>query len=112
MTQARQKNLNTIMTVVFGIAAAFSVVAVIVICIFLFVRGIPAMAKVGLFDFLFGVDWRPNNNDVFDQALEGMYGILPMIVASIYVTAGAIVVGVPIGVLCAVFLARFCPARL
>ncbi len=112
MTQARQKNLNTIMTVVFGIAAAFSVVAVIVICIFLFVRGIPAMAKVGLFDFLFGVDWRPNNNDVFDQALEGMYGILPMIVGTLCATAGALLVGGTIGYLTAIFLAKFCPKKI
>ena len=80
MTQAKQKNLNTIMTVVFGMAATISIVAVFAICIFLFIRGGPGLEKVGLFDFLFGTQWEPENTDTFDKALEGLYGILPMIV--------------------------------
>ena len=84
--------------VIFTIAAALSIVCVALICVFLFANGIPAMAQIGLPDFLFGTTWRPSND---------IYGIFPMIVGSIYVTAGAAIVGVPIGFLCAVFLARF-----
>ena len=73
------------------------------ICLFLFAGGVPAIAKIGVFDFLLGTQWRPANN---------IYGILPMIIGSIYVTAGALLIGVPIGILTAVFLARFCPKGL
>ena len=112
MTQAKQKNLNTVMTVVFGIAAIFCVVAVFAICIFLIIRGIPAMAKVGLFDFLFGTKWDPEPSDAFDKALEGMYGILPMIVGTIFTTIGSVLVGGTIGYLSAIFLAKFCPKKI
>lgn len=61
------------------------------------------MAKIGLFDFIGGSQWRPGNN---------VYGILPMILGSIYVTAGAIIIGVPIGILVAIFMTRFCPDKL
>ena len=91
---------ETIMKFVFLLAATVSIVAVILICVFLFASGIPAIGVIGIFDFLFGTQWRPAND---------LYGILPMIVGSIYVTAGALVIGVPIGILTAVFMARFCP---
>ncbi len=91
------------MKVVFAAAAAVSIAAVVLICIFLFANGMPAIAKIGVFKFLFGKEWRPENN---------IFGIFPMIVGSIYVTAGALIIGVPIGILTAVFLARFCPAGL
>lgn len=91
------------MRVVFAAAACVSIAAVALICFFLFVNGIPAMAKIGVFDFLLGKTWKPGNN---------LYGILPMILGSLYVTAGALLIGVPIGLLTAVFLARFCPAWL
>lgn len=91
------------MHIVFLIAACVSIFAVALICVFLFVNGIPAISKIGMLDFLLGKNWKPNND---------IYGILPMILGSVYVTAGAIVIGVPIGVLTAVFMARFCPARL
>ena len=84
--------------VIFIAAAGVSILAVALICLFLFVNGIPAMAQIGLPEFLFGTTWRPNND---------IYGIFPMIVGSIYVTAGAIIVGVPTGLLCAIFLSRF-----
>ena len=61
------------------------------------------MGEIGVFDFLMGVKWKPGND---------IYGILPMILGSIYVTAGAIVIGVPIGILTAIFMAHFCPKRL
>ena len=91
---------ETLMKFVFLLAATVSIVAVILICVFLFASGIPAIGEIGIFDFLFGTQWRPAND---------LYGILPMIVGSIYVTAGALVIGVPIGILTAVFMARFCP---
>ena len=94
---------ETGMKVVFIIAACTSNAAVISICLFLFVNGIPAIGKIGIFDFLLGSTWRPSN---------GLYGILPFILGSLYVTAGAIIIGVPIGVLAAVFMARFCPRSL
>lgn len=84
-------------------AAAISIVAAALICLFLFANGVPAIAQIGLPDFLFGMTWRPGND---------VYGIFPMIVGSIYVTAGAIVVGVPVGILCAVFLSRFANGRI
>ena len=88
---------------VFLIAACVSILAVALICIFLFANGLPAIAKIGPIKFLTGIKWKPMNE---------IFGIFPMIVGSIYVTAGAILVGVPIGILCAVFMARFCPEGL
>ena len=89
-----------IMHVVFLVFACASICAVILICLFLFANGVPAIGKIGVLDFLFGTTWRPGKD---------IYGIFPMIIGSIYVTAGAIVFGVPIGLLTAVFMARFCP---
>lgn len=79
-------------------AAAVSILAVALVCLFLLVNGVPAIAQIGLPEFLLGMQWRPAN---------GLYGIFPMIVGTVYVTAGALVVGVPAGLLCAVFLSRF-----
>ena len=90
---------------VFFLTAITSIAAVAIICIFLFWNGVPAMAEIGFFDFVGGQKWSPTN-------VPASFGIFNMIVASIYVTAGAIVIGVPIGVLTAVFLARFCPSPL
>lgn len=94
---------ETAMKFLFLLCALVSVFSVIVICIFLFSSGVPAIAEIGVLDFLTGTDWHP---------LEGEFGILPMIVGSLYVTAGAIIIGVPIGILCAVFMARYCPPKL
>mgnify|MGYP005914110189 FL=1 len=92
-----------IMEFVFLLCACVSILAVALICIFLFANGIPAMAKIGVLDFLTGKMWKPGND---------IYGIFPMILGSIYVTAGAIVIGVPIGLLTAIYMAEFCPAWL
>lgn len=98
------KNMKeSIMHGVFLATACVSVLAVALICVFLFANGIPAMQKIGIFDFLLGQTWKPGND---------IYGILPMILGSIYVTAGSIAVGVPVGLLTAVFMARFCPGGL
>lgn len=88
------------MRTVFLISACASIFSVVMICLFLFANGVPAIGKIGVLQFLLGEKWKPGND---------IYGILPMIMGSIYVTAGAIVVGVPIGILTAVFMARFCP---
>lgn len=91
------------MQVIFLVAACTSVLAVALICIFLFANGIPAMNEIGFGKFLTGTLWRPKNS---------IFGILPMIVGSLYVTAGAIIIGVPIGILTAVFMAYYCPEKI
>ena len=88
---------------VFFIAACTSVLAVALICVFLFINGVPAMKEIGFVKFLTGTVWRPNND---------IYGIFPMIMGSIYVTAGAILIGVPIGILTSVFMAKYCPKQI
>ena len=88
------------MKYVFLVCACASILAVILICAFLFANGVPAIGKIGVFNFLLGETWKPGND---------LYGILPFILGSIYVTAGAIIIGVPIGLLTAIFMARFCP---
>lgn len=97
------KYSERIMRAVFLAAACTSVLAVALICIFLFANGIPAMLEIGLPDFLFGQKWKPTND---------LYGILPFILGSVYVTAGSVVIGVPLALLTAVFLAFYCPKRL
>ena len=91
------------MQLVFLLTTCVSIAAVILICVFLFANGIPAIGKIGVFDFLLGTKWHPEND---------VYGILPMILGSIYVTAGALIIGVPIGLLTSIFMARFCPKRI
>lgn len=99
------KYKESIMKAIFFVAACTSILAVALICLFLFINGIPAMTKIGIFDFLMGTTWKPNNT-------PPSFGILPMILGSIYVTAGAAVIGVPIGILTAVFMAHYCPPKL
>ena len=94
---------ENLMHMVFFLCALTSIFAVVLICIFLFANGVPAMKEIGLLDFLTGAKWKPGND---------IYGILPMIIGSIYVTAGAMLIGVPIGILTALFLVHFCPAGL
>lgn len=91
------------MRLVFLIAACVSILAVALICVFLFANGIPAIGKIGPLKFLWGETWRPSNE---------IFGIFPMIMGSIYVTAGAILIGVPIAILTSVFLAKYCPKKI
>lgn len=91
-----------LMQAVFLLTACISILSVLLICIFLFMNGLPAIQEIGWGNFLFGTVWRPANN---------LFGIFPMIVGSLYVTAGALVTGVPIGILTAVFMAHFCPEK-
>lgn len=99
MVQKKEK----IMEVLFFLTACVSVVAVALICIFLFANGFPAMFEIGIGDFILGTKWKPGND---------LYGIFPMILGSIYVTVGAIIVGVPVGILMAIFMSHFCPEKL
>lgn len=91
------------MKLIFLAAAFTSVVAVALICIFLFANGIPAVLKIGPANFLFGTKWKPGSE---------LYGILPFILGSIFVTVGAIMCGVPLALLTAVFLAFYCPKKI
>ena len=97
------KAKEKLMEYVFLLTAIVSILAVALICVFLFANGIPAMKEIGFDGFLLGTEWRPGNN---------IFGILPMILGSLYVTGGALVIGVPIGILMSVFMARFCPPRI
>ena len=99
MLKAREK----IMRVVFFTAALASVLAVGLICVFLFAQGLPAIARVGVMDFLLGTRWAPLHS------ADPSFGILPFILGSIYVTGGAIIMGVPVGIFTAIFMARMCP---
>ena len=97
------KVLDFLMKIVFLVCACISIAAVITICVFMFANGVPAIKEIGIIKFLFGTQWRVSQN---------LFGIWPMIVGSIYVTAGAMIIGVPIGLLTAVFLAKYCPKKL
>ena len=94
---------ENLMHAVFFVCALTSIAAAVLICVFLFANGVPAMRETGLLDFLTGAKWKPGND---------IYGILPMILGSIYITAGAVVIGVPIGLLTAIFMAYYCPKKL
>ena len=87
----------------FTFTALISILAVALICVFLFVNGIPGMVKIGAWDFLSGEKWKP---------VQEVFGILPFILGSVYVTAGALVVGVPAGLMTALFLSRFASKRM
>lgn len=87
---------------VFAACACISILAVALICVFLFANGLPTLFEIGPLNFLLGTTWKPGND---------IYGILPMILGSLYVTAGAILVGVPIGLLAAIYMSRFAPRR-
>lgn len=99
MSKIKEKGME----IVFLVAACVSILSVALICFFLFINGIPAIGKIGVGDFLFGEVWRPSNK---------IFGILSMILGSIYVTIGAIIIGVPVGILAAAFMAKFCPPKI
>ena len=102
-TGSRNRRMEKAVEIFFLLLACVSIIAVVVICIFLFANGLPAVFEIGVGNFLLGKQWRPGEN---------LFGIFPMIVGSIYATIGAILIGVPIGVLTAVFMAKICPKRL
>lgn len=82
----------------FLLAACVSVIAVILISVFLFAGGLPAISKIGIGEFILGDKWQPTNE---------LYGILPMILGSLYITLGAVIIGVPVGILTAMYMAKF-----
>ena len=92
-----------IIGIMFFVTALVCIIAVAVICFFLFKNGIPAMSEIGIFDFLFGMKWKPGNE---------LFGIFPMIVGSIIVTGLSVLLGVPIGILSAVFMVFYCKKSL
>ena len=94
---------ETTMRIIFFVAALASVAAVVLICVFLFAQGLPAIGEIGILDFLLGERWQPLHRET------PVFGILPFILGSIYVTAGAIILGVPIGIFTAIFMAKMCP---
>ena len=94
-----------VMRGVFLFSAVFSILALVTITVFLFVSGVPFIAKTGFAEFLFGSDWAP-------LADTPSYGIFPMIVASLYVTALSVLIGIGIGLLTAIALYKFCPKKL
>ena len=94
-----------LMRAVFLAAALASILAIVLICLFLFANGLPAIGKIGVGEFLLGRIWKPVD-------IPPKFGIFPMVVGSLYVTAGAILLGVPVGIFTAVFLAKLCPKRL
>lgn len=96
-------NKENIWHIIFLLLACFSIIAVALICYFLFVNGSAAIAKIGLVDFITGTKWKPLNE---------IFGILPMIVGSILVTILAIIIGLPIGIFSAMYMAFFCPKKL
>ena len=116
MDQSLQPSLNTsaphhaslrpgalkesVMRVVFCLAACACILAVALICVFLFANGLPFFTKENALDFLLGQTWKPGND---------IYGILPMILGSIYITAGAIVLGAPIAIFTSLYMAFFAP---
>lgn len=92
--------VDKLMSVIFTACGFIAIAFVLVISIYLIVSGIPAISEIGLFDFLFGTEWDPANKT------NPLYGILPIILTSILGTLGAIVIGVPIGLMCSVFLSK------
>ena len=96
--------LERIMQTIFFICGFIAIAFVLVITVYLIVSGLPAIREIGLVDFLFGAEWA-------STAEEPKFGILPLILTSIYGTAGAIVIGVPVGFLMAVFLSKVAPRR-
>ena len=100
----KSKTVERAMSAVFTVCGAAALIFVTVITLFLTVSGLPAIRKIGFFKFIFGTVWKPT-------AQSPLYGILPFILSSVWSTIGAIILGVPVGIMCAVFIAKFAPKR-
>ena len=100
------KALENVIHLIFLLCGIVAVGFVLVISVYLILSGLPAIRQIGLFKFLFGKVWDPANTTTGAE-----YGILPFILTSIYGTAGAMVIGVPIGLMTAIFLAKLAPPR-
>jgi len=95
----KQDRISGIFEKIFLFCAVMSIISVVIISLYMVISGLPAVKEIGVFNFLFGKVWNPTGSDP-------SYGILPMILSSIFATFGAILIGVPIGVLTAVFLSE------
>ena len=100
--KAKRNLLEDVVHGIFLLLGLVTVGCVLLITVYLVVSGIPAIRQIGLKEFLFGKEWA-------STAAEPKYGILPFILTSVYGTAGAIVLGVPVGFLTAVYLAKMAP---
>ena len=98
--KSKESLLETVVHGIFLILGLITVGCVLLITVYLVISGVPAIAKIGLFQFLFGTKWA-------STASEPSFGILPFIMTSIYGTAGAILLGVPVGFFTSVYLAKF-----
>ena len=99
----RKKTIETGFRLLFLICGLIAVVFVLLISIYLIIAGIPAIREVGLINFLFGDTWNASTNE---------FGILPFILTSVYGTAGAVVIGVPIGIMTALYLSKVAPPKI
>lgn len=104
-TKGARNALEVAMNIVFLICGLIAVAFVLFISVYLVLTGLPAIREIGLVEFLFGREWA-------STAAEPKFGILPFILTSVYGTAGAILIGVPIGLFCAIFLAKVAPPKL
>ncbi len=112
MTILSAKNKEKLGKAVFATAAVVCVIAVAAIFAFLIIKSIPAFAKIGVFEFVFGDNWSPDRLDTYDSPLSGTYGILTMIVGTLSATVGALMIGGILGYFTAVFLVFYCPKKL
>lgn len=104
-TSSRANGRERFFEILFLLITTTSIVSVALIAWFIFSNGVPAIAEVGLGDFLFGTEWAPTHT-------PPKFGILPMILGSVYVTLGSIIIGVPIGLLTAIYMAFYCPKKI
>ena len=88
---------------IFFALALSTISALVLITVFIFVEGMPLINEVGLFRFIFGMNWSPS---------QGQFGIFPMIVGTVSVTLGAALIGIPVGICCSIFMAEFAPAKM
>lgn len=105
MYKKMKKNNMKFTEFVFLSCAAIAVVMLALITVFMLYQGVPAIKEVGLWNFILGTSWKPTSK-------EPSYGILPMILSSVYATFGAIAIGVPVGLLTSVFLSKIAPKPL
>jgi|AGTN01.1.fsa_nt_gi phosphate ABC transporter, permease protein PstA/phosphate ABC transporter, permease protein PstC len=108
LSSSGKKGIDAAAKAVFMLSAAFSIIAVLLIFVFLFYEGVPAINKIGLSDFIFGRKWRPSTYDTYSSPAAGEYGVFNMIVGSLAGTAGAVLIGGSAGFFTAVFISKFC----
>lgn len=101
----KQALKEDIFRIIFFLSAATAIIAILLICIFIFMNGLPFIAKYGVSNFLLGKDWSPSNK-------PASFGIFPMIMGSILITLGAIIIGVPTGIFTSVFMVYYCPKKI